>query len=111
MFSGVTRIVCRAPGASHRGLFSCLHRVLKSLHLASTNHHLDSTCHHLASTGMCDLPDNPHLVCQILGFSLHLNLSQRCISRLNAGGGQWREVGASGDITHLQQLPAAGFHV
>lgn len=96
MFSGVTRIVCRAPGASHRGLFSCLHLVLKSLHLASTNHHLASTCHHFVSTGMCILSDIPHRVCQIHGFGLHSNLSLQGISRLDAGGGQWREVGASG---------------
>ena len=38
-----------------------------------------------------------HLVCQIPRFVLHLNLSQRGVSGLDAGGGQWGPVGMSGD--------------
>ena len=37
-----------------------------------------------------------HVVCQIRRFVLHLNLSSRGISGLDAGGGQWGAVGMSG---------------
>lgn len=64
--------------------------------MASTHIHLVSTCHHLVSTRMSVLGIILHLVCQIRRFVLHLNLSSRGISGLDAGGGQWGAVGMSG---------------
>jgi hypothetical protein len=39
-----------------------------------------------------------------------LNLSLLGISRLDAGGGQWGRVEASGEIIHHQRLQVGEFH-